>query len=95
MPRNEELLTGEQLAKDIKVTELTIERWRREGRIPIIWIGHRTIRYRLSDVVAALEQAANAPKAREIRAKHSERGRVRAKSLHAEMAVRRSQEVGA
>jgi len=93
MPRTEEeLLTGEQLAKKIIVSELTIERWRRKGRIPIIWLGHRTIRYRLSEVVAALQQAANTPKAREFRAKHSERGRARAKALHAEMAVRRAEE---
>jgi len=93
MPQNdEELLTGEQLGEKLKVPELTIEKWRREGRIPIIWLGHRTLRYRLSDVVAALQQAANTPKARELRAKHSERGRERAKALHAEMAVRRAQE---
>src|ERR1700730_4102293 len=93
MPQNdEELLTSEQLGEKLKVTLLTVEKWRREDRIPVIWLGHRTVRYRLSDVVTALQQAANTPKARKLRAKHSERGRERAKALHAEMAIRRAEE---
>jgi hypothetical protein len=93
MPRTEEeLLTGEQVAQNAKVTEPTIERWRREGVIPYLWLGHRTIRYRWSDVVAALEQLSNEPKAQEIRVEHSKRGRLRAKSMHAIVAARRAEE---
>jgi len=93
MPQTEEeLITGEQVAKNAKVTELTIERWRRTGVIPYLWLGPRTIRYRWSDVVAALEQVSNEPKAQEIRVEHSRRGRIRAKLLHEENAVRRSKE---
>lgn len=92
MPQNdEELLTAEQLGEKLKVPLLTIEKWRRAGQIPILWLGHRTLRYRLSDVVTALQQVANSPQVRERRAKHSERGRERAKALHTEMAIRRSQ----
>jgi hypothetical protein len=92
MLRNEELLTSEQLAKIIKVSGFTVEDWRRKGVIPHFWLGHRTIRYRLSDVIAALEQAAGAAEAQQMRAEQSQRGRIRAKSLHKVMAVRKAEE---
>jgi excisionase family DNA binding protein len=48
------LITKEDLAKDLRVSCRTIEAWVAERRIPFIKLGHRTLRFSLSDVRRAL-----------------------------------------
>jgi excisionase family DNA binding protein len=46
-----QLLTGRELAERARVSERTVERWRHDGVGPQpIRLGHRTVRYRRSDV---------------------------------------------
>jgi excisionase family DNA binding protein len=49
-----EFLTARQLADILQVSETTIHRLRRQGRIPAIVLTHRLIRFNLKDVKAAL-----------------------------------------
>jgi predicted site-specific integrase-resolvase len=49
-----ELLTGRELAKAIRFPHRTIQRWTQTGVIPVIYLGHRTLRYDLEAVKAAL-----------------------------------------
>lgn len=53
--QTEELLTIHELAAYLKVHRVTIFRWNRQG-VPRVRIGHRTTRYKLSEVLAWLEQ---------------------------------------
>jgi DNA-binding transcriptional ArsR family regulator len=47
-------LTVEELAAALKERVYTINQWRRKGKIPAIDLGHRTKRYDLASVKAAL-----------------------------------------
>lgn len=49
-----EFLTARQLADILQVSETTIHRLRRQGRIPAIKVTDRLIRFNLRDVKAAL-----------------------------------------
>ncbi len=49
-----ELLTAEELADRLRVRPGTIRLWGREGRIPRIEVSTKTIRFDLSEVIAAL-----------------------------------------
>jgi predicted site-specific integrase-resolvase len=49
-----ELLTSRELGEAIRFPHRTIQRWTQEGLIPVIYIGHRTLRYDLEAVKAAL-----------------------------------------
>lgn len=49
-----EFLTARQLAEILQVSESTIHRLRRQGRIPAILLTKRLIRFNLRDVKAAL-----------------------------------------
>ncbi|QQL43706.1 helix-turn-helix domain-containing protein [Sulfuriroseicoccus oceanibius] len=51
---DESLITTRELARRLKVTERTIENWRRDGRIPALKIG-RAVRFLWSDVIDALK----------------------------------------
>jgi len=51
---SEELLTTNQLAKYLQVSERTIASYRGEGKIPFFKINARNFRYKISDVEAAL-----------------------------------------
>jgi len=55
---NERLLTDTQLARKLGYgfTQRTVNRLRRERRIPFVRIGYRTLRYSLDDVIAALHK---------------------------------------
>ena len=56
---NEPLLTGEELAKIFNVNPRTVYYWGVNGKIPRICVPNAersTIRYRLSDVEAALPE---------------------------------------
>jgi len=54
MERRTEFLTAKQLAELLQVSEATIHRLRRQGRIPAIVLTKRLIRFHLRDVKAAL-----------------------------------------
>jgi len=49
-----ELLTTEQLAKRLRVSTMTIRRWKKERRIPYKHIGPRLIRFDPREVAEAL-----------------------------------------
>jgi len=50
----EKLLTDEQLANELGLRRRTIKTLRMDGKIPVVLLGPKTIRYRLSSVEAAL-----------------------------------------
>jgi len=54
MEKRTEFLTAKQLAELLQVSEATIHRLRRRGRIPAIVLTKRLIRFNLRDVKAAL-----------------------------------------
>lgn len=54
-----DFLTARQLAEILQISEATVHRLRRHGRIPAIMLTNRLIRFNLRDVKAAL---ANTPR---------------------------------
>jgi excisionase family DNA binding protein len=48
------LISKQELAADLKVGCRTIEQWVAEKRIPFVRLGHRTLRFNLSDVRRSL-----------------------------------------
>ena len=52
-----QLLTTRELARRLKVTERTIENWRKDGRIPALKIG-RAVRFLWSEVIDSLKSPA-------------------------------------
>ena len=52
-----EYLTAKQLAEALQVSETTIYRLRRTGRIPSVHVTDRIVRYNLRDVRRALQRA--------------------------------------
>lgn len=56
----EELLTSAEVAALLKTTPITIQNWTRRGTIPAIRVNRRIVRYRITDVLAALENDAAA-----------------------------------
>jgi excisionase family DNA binding protein len=61
MPRidSESLLTASELAERLVVQPGTILGWHRAGRIPARRLSHKTLRFDLADVLAALESGAS------------------------------------
>lgn len=55
-PGKGELLSEAELARALGETPRTIMTWRHKGIIPCIVLGHKTIRYRLENVLAALDK---------------------------------------
>ena len=49
------LVTARQLAAHLSVHPRTIYRWTRQGRLPLVRLGARTIRYDLEAVRAVLD----------------------------------------
>jgi excisionase family DNA binding protein len=54
MTNDKELLTAEQLALRLKVRPRTIKSWVRSGRIPVVRVSLKVIRFSWSDVLAAV-----------------------------------------
>lgn len=54
-----ELLTAQDLARELKVTVDTVWRYTRIGRIPCVRLSDRDYRYRLADVLASLAAASS------------------------------------
>lgn len=67
------LLTAEELAKELRVSVETIWRYTREKRIPFIQLGSRQYRYDASAVVQALQRKADIP-VRETSARYGTAG---------------------
>lgn len=53
--RREDFLTSRQLAEVLQVSESTVRRLSREGRIPVVRLTPRLARYHLQAVMRALE----------------------------------------
>jgi excisionase family DNA binding protein len=62
-----EFLTARQIAEILQVSESTVRRLAREGRIPVVRVTPRLTRYNLQSVLRALD--GGAPKSRNSRAK--------------------------
>lgn len=62
-----EFLTARQLAEVLQVSESTVRRLAREGRIPVVRVTPRLTRYNLQTVLRALD--GRSPKPRGSRAK--------------------------
>jgi excisionase family DNA binding protein len=52
-----DLLTLDELATRLKMHPDTVRRLKREGTIPALVLGHRTLRFSWPDVLASLRQA--------------------------------------
>lgn len=52
-----EFLTARQLAEQLQVSESTVHRLRRSGRIPAVYVTDRLVRYNLRDVRRALAKS--------------------------------------
>jgi hypothetical protein len=55
-PGNGVLKTEEEIAVALGEEARTIRTWRHAGVIPFVQLGYRTIRYRLADVIKAIEK---------------------------------------
>jgi len=53
-PGGGELLTQGELAKALGESERTVQKWRAKGLIPTLVLGHRSLRFSLERVLAAL-----------------------------------------
>jgi len=56
-PRRSEFLTAKQLAEILQISESTIHKLRRTGKIPAVVVTDRLIRFNLKDVKHALRSA--------------------------------------
>jgi excisionase family DNA binding protein len=59
-----EFLTAGQLAKFLQISEASVHRLRRQGRIPAVMLSPRLIRFNLREVRAALAEQEEPPKPR-------------------------------
>ncbi|HYY98776.1 MAG TPA: helix-turn-helix domain-containing protein [Pyrinomonadaceae bacterium] len=69
----EEFLTARQLAAVLQVSESTVRRLAREGRIPSVRLTPRLIRFNLKSVYRALDGDSNARAQRRRRGEEEER----------------------
>lgn len=59
-----DLLTATEIAKHLRVQPSTVKEWARRRRIPQVRLSPRVRRFRLKDVIAALEGKKRKPGAR-------------------------------
>jgi excisionase family DNA binding protein len=52
----DQLMTGGDLAKRLRVSADTVRRWAREGRIPEVRVSRKVRRFRETEVLAALDK---------------------------------------
>ena len=52
-----ELLTPVELADRLRISARTVKVWTREGRIPVIRVGAKVLRYELQAVLAVLRKS--------------------------------------
>jgi excisionase family DNA binding protein len=55
----EDLMTAAEIGERLGVTAGTVLKWHRDGRIPCRKLSHKVLRFRLSEVVEALESHEN------------------------------------
>jgi hypothetical protein len=55
-PGKGELLNVDELAHALGESVRTIRNWKTKGLIPVLVLGHRSIRFRLDSVLAALDK---------------------------------------
>jgi excisionase family DNA binding protein len=53
--RDTELLTVDQLAERLRLRPHTVRAWARRGRIPVIRLSHKVVRFSWSAVLAVLK----------------------------------------
>jgi excisionase family DNA binding protein len=51
-----ELLNSRELAKILRISQEALQRMVREGKIPVVKCGPKTLRYSLPDVLRSLQQ---------------------------------------
>jgi excisionase family DNA binding protein len=54
---HEKLLNADELGARYNVTGWTVLKWARDGLIPCHRVGRKIVRFKLSDVMAALDRA--------------------------------------
>jgi excisionase family DNA binding protein len=81
----EEFLTARQLAAVLQVSESTVRRLAREGRIPSVRLTPRLIRFNLKAVYRVLDGDSNSRQARRRRAEEEEQARDDAQLSFADM----------
>ena len=52
----EELLTYDEVKDRFKIAKVTLREWVRKGKLPVVYLGSRTVRFRPSDVHKFIEQ---------------------------------------
>ena len=55
-PGRGELLNIDELARALGESVRTVRNWRARGLIPVLVLGHKTLRFRLDAVLAALDK---------------------------------------
>lgn len=53
-PANEELVDGHEVARRLGLKHETLLRWRKEGKVPGVKLGAKTVRFNLRQVAEAL-----------------------------------------
>ncbi len=56
MPQENEYLTRAEVAKLFRVNKETVARWTRAGRLPVVRISHKTVRYMRSEIDRVLRE---------------------------------------
>jgi len=69
----DEFLTARQLAEVLQVSESTVRRLARDGRIPCVRLTPRLLRFNLKAVSRALDGSDTSPKTKRRHAEESER----------------------
>jgi excisionase family DNA binding protein len=58
MDPDDRLLTSREAALLLRCTVRQLEHWRADGRLPHVRFGHRSVRYRLTDLAEFIERHA-------------------------------------
>jgi excisionase family DNA binding protein len=66
MEANGELLTIRETAELLRVSEITVSRWVKQGRLPAMRVGPRAVRIRRHDIERVLEPVTGATAAAEL-----------------------------
>jgi predicted site-specific integrase-resolvase len=53
------LLTAEELSARVKIAAAKLKQWARRGRIPSVRFSQKNVRFRLKDVIEAVESRAS------------------------------------
>jgi hypothetical protein len=53
---NQQLISEKQVADHLGLPKSLIRKLRVDGKIPYLWLGYRTVKYKLADVVSAMNR---------------------------------------